>query len=499
MDALAVIGCVAATGAAAGAMLVADRRARAGLTVVALILAAALLAGEGWGQLESLRDRPAVLAAIVVAGAAALFALATVLRRRPMLLPLLLVAALPFRIPIEISGEDANLLLPLYAVIGAGALAALLDAFAEGGRRERREPRALVIALAAALVLYAIQAAYSSDIGFATRNVGFFLVPFAAMFVLFTDVEWSPRLLAISLGVLVGEAVVFALIGVGQAVAQEVFWNPALERSNLYHWYFRVNSLFWDPNIYARYLGLVAVLVAAVLAWTRQPRRILALAGIAALLLAGMFFAFSQTSFISLLFGLVVICGLRWSARWTAIAAPLAAVAVVAAVIVLGGTSEEEDSAREITSGRSTLVEGGVELAADRPLYGHGSASFSDAFQKQEGIRVGKATVSHNEPITVAAEQGAVGLAVYAALVLISLWMLVSGLRSIAPGLGAPDDAVGDPLEGGAGAIALARMALLAAFIALLIHTIGYAGYLTDPLSWTLLAIGAVLSPARKA
>ena len=37
-------------------------------------------------------------------------------------------------------------------------------------------------------------------------------------------------------------------------------------------------------------------------------------------------------------------------------------------------------------------------------------------------------------------------------------------------------------------------MAILAGFGALLLHTIGYAGYLTDPLTWTLLAIGGALA-----
>ena len=32
-------------------------------------------------------------------------------------------------------------------------------------------------------------------------------------------------------------------------------------RSNEFHTYFRVNSVFWDPNIYGRYLALVIVVV----------------------------------------------------------------------------------------------------------------------------------------------------------------------------------------------------------------------------------------------
>jgi hypothetical protein len=67
-------------------------------------------------------------------------------------------------------------------------------------------------------------------------------------------------------------------------------------------------------------------------------------------------------------------------------------------------------------------------------------------------------------------------------------------MRRLAPGLGASEDAVGDPAAGGDAAIALGRMAVLAAFVALLVHTIGYAGYLTDPLTWALLAVGGSLA-----
>ena len=159
-------------------------------------------------------------------------------------------------------------------------------------------------------MLYALQAAYSEDIGFATRNVAFFLVPFAAMFVLLTDVDWTPRLLGLSLGVIVAEAVLFAVVGTGQFLVQEIFWNPALERSNDFHFYFRVNSLFWDPNIYGRYLALAAVLVAAVVLWARDPRRVATCAAILVVILAGMVFGLSQTSFIALLIGVGVLCGL---------------------------------------------------------------------------------------------------------------------------------------------------------------------------------------------
>jgi putative inorganic carbon (hco3(-)) transporter len=39
----------------------------------------------------------------------------------------------------------------------------------------------------------------------------------------------------------------------------------------------------------------------------------------------------------------------------------------------------------------------------------------------------------------------------------------------------------------------VARAAVGAAFVALVVHTLAYAAYLEDPLTWTLLALGAAL------
>jgi small-conductance mechanosensitive channel len=42
-----------------------------------------------------------------------------------------------------------------------------------------------------------------------------------------------------------------------------------------------------------------------------------------------------------------------------------------------------------------------------------------------------------------------------------------------------------------------ARAAILAAFVALLVHTLSYAGFFDDPITWVLLAIGASLAHAE--
>ncbi len=59
-------------------------------------------------------------------GLAAVGALAWLFARRPGFWAVLALAALPFRVPVQAGGSTANLLVPLYVVIGAGALAWLV-------------------------------------------------------------------------------------------------------------------------------------------------------------------------------------------------------------------------------------------------------------------------------------------------------------------------------------------------------------------------------------
>jgi O-antigen ligase len=485
-EALEVVGGIAAAAAVGVALLAGDRRVRAAGMLAALGIALALMAGEGWDELAEIRDTPAAFAAAIAASGAALAAFAAILLRWPMLLPLILVAALPFRIPIGVGGgEDVNLLVPLYVVLGGGVLAEAIAASRSEGRSPPRCPLPLAMALLAAVGLYAIQASYSSDVGFAARNIGFFLIPFAVMFALLLEVRWSTRLLALTFAVVLGEALLFALVGVGQHISGEIFWNDALEMSND----FRVNSVFWDPNIYGRYLALAIVLALGVLVWLRDWRRALALAAAIAVVFAGLTVAFSQSSFISLLFGIAALAALRWSLLWTAIVAPLVAAVAVAGLLTIGSGADSDEPVAIKTEGRTTLIRGGLDLAERRPLYGYGSASFSEEFAEAEDVRKGENTVAHNEPVTVAAEQGAIGVLGYLALLAVAIWTLLSGMRRIAPGFGAR----GDPDESERGLVA-ARIAIAAAFGALLVHTVGYGGYLTDPLTWALLAAGAALA-----
>ena len=72
-------------------------------------------------------------------------------------------------------------------------------------------------------------------------------------------------------------------------------------RSNEFHTYFRVNSVFWDPNIYGRYLALAIVVAMAALLWARERRDQALLTALVAVLWLGLAPTFSQSSFVALL------------------------------------------------------------------------------------------------------------------------------------------------------------------------------------------------------
>jgi O-antigen ligase len=488
-EVLAGLGVLVAAGAGAPALLLPAGRARTAAMLAALVLFPALILGDQWHshQIVDLRDDTTRLAALALLALATSVALAVAFHRWPILLPLAIVAALPFRVPLHAGGDTANLLVPLYLVIAGGVLA---TAFRTLSSRQGDSPAPgpagrsplvwLPRILAAVLVLYAVQTLYSPDFSKSLQNVCFFFVPFSLVFALLRDVEWDRRLLVAVLWVIGLEAVVFVAIGTVEYATRSLFWNDQVIRSNEFHTYFRVNSVFWDPNVYGRWLALAIVVAMAALLWARERRAQALLTALVAVLWIGLAPTFSQSSFIALLTGLAVLAALRWSLRWTLAAAGAGAVAAVLVVLLAGGSSVSLSRINIDTSGRANLVSGGIHLFAQRPVYGYGSGSFPRAYREHVNTKAVPVSISHTEPITVAAEQGVVGLAAYAALLIAALWTMGSGLFTRPPPMGG----------------IVARAAVLAAFIALLVHTMAYAGFYEDPITWVLLAVGLSLAQA---
>lgn len=469
---------------AAAVLLVRGERVRSAAMLGAIALTPVLLVANIWStpQLAALRERPLLALAAAVGGLIVLGLGALAIHRMPQLVALAAAAALPFRIPIESGGDTANLLAPLYLVIAAGVLAYAIPRLrSTPGLDEEDEPSGrtrgpLEWLLAAAIVLYAAQASYSSDFDRALSQVIFFYVPFALLFALLVRVDWTPRLAGQCLVVLLALAVAFVGVGFVEFARGELLLNPKVISSNQFESYFRVNSLFFDPNIYGRFLATVMLGLAAVLLWSTRVRTVAGCAAALVLLWAGLVLTLSQSSFTALLAGLAVLGALRWGvgrAGGVVAAFAVAGVVVVLAAPALVGV---EGSADNITSGRSALVTGGLDLARARPLAGWGAGAFRAEYRRQEKTSGARASAaSHTIPVTVAAEQGLGGLALYLALLVVAIGGLLRGARE-----------------------SVTRAAVAAAFVALVVHTMLYAAFLEDPLAWALLAVGTALAPAAR-
>jgi O-antigen ligase len=463
---------------AAAAIVLRAPRARAWAMLGALVLAPVILVAHiaDTPQLRPLRDSPSLAVAAGALGLIVVGLLAFLFHRRPRALPVAAVAALPFRVPIASGGSTANLLVPLYLVVAAGTVAHVVPRLRGEIPADDRPPGAMEWALGAYLALYGVQAAYSIDFGRALENVVFFYVPFALLFVLVRRVTWTPGLVRVCVGVLAALAIALAGVGFVEYATRHIFLNPKVIASNQLGSYFRVNSLFFDPNIFGRFLVIVMLLLSAWLLWSTRARHVLAGAAILAVLWGGLVLTFSQSSFVSLLVGLAVLGGLRWSMRWaTAALAAAVVIAVAVAAIAPGAVRidlNSSKSADQTTSGRYDLITGGAQLFADRPVEGWGSGAFPREYRRKEKVSAERATsASHTIPLTVAAEQGLIGLAAYVALLVLAFVRLFRGARHSA-----------------------ARAAVVAAFTALVAHTMMYAAFLEDPLSWTLLGVGTALA-----
>jgi len=472
------VGVVAAAVLAAGTVLLPSARAQALAMAGALVLTPALLIAHIWDtpQVDSIRDRPLLAAAGAAVALAVLAGAAILVDRRPTVFPVAALAVLPFRVPVESGGTTANLLIPLYFVVAAGALAFIVPRLR--GRREERPPAPgrLEWLLLGLVALYALQASYSDGFDRALEQVVFFYVPFALLFVLLVRIEWTRRLAVICLGVLAGLALLFCAIGFVEYQTRTLLLNPEVIASNQFQSYFRVNSLFFDPNIFGRFLVVVILALAARMLWTESRRVVLVCALGLLVLMGGLVLTLSQSSLAALLAGLAILAALRWSTLWTAAVVAAGAVVAVGAVLAFPGALrlklDSQESIKKATSGRGDLIAGGYRLWERRPVLGWGSGAFERQYRRQEKVSGERAiTASHTIPITVAAEQGAVGLLAYLAVLVAALWRLLSGARASA-----------------------VRAAIAAAFVALVVHTWVYAAFLEDPLTWALLGIGTAVA-----
>ena len=481
------LGVIAVASLAAVVLLARDDRLEAVAILAALVLAPVLLLADIWHspQLGVVHRHPLVAAVAGVVALAAVAALAAAIARRPGLFAALAVVALPFRIPIQAAGITSNLLVPLYLVIGAGSLAFAVPALVRGGERaaaprdpgdrvQRDAKRWIERLLALSVVLYAIQSFYSPDFEKALQQMVFFYVPFTLLFCLLRRINWTGQLLRTCLLLVVGLAVLFSLVGFAEYATKTLFLNPKLIAENNVHTYFAINSVFFDADIFGRFLALVMILLVAVLVYTRRQRLQPTIVVVLAILWAALVLTLSRSSLSALLVGLGIIAALRWSVSRTLVLAAVVVALGAAAVAISPTTFGLNQGLNGASSGRAGLVSSGLTMFEHRPLWGYGSGAFVHEYRRQNPTTSQNLAASHTIAITIGAEQGLIGELPYLALVVACAVGLLRGARSD-----------------------MVRAGIAAAFLALVFHTQLYADFLEDPITWTLLGVGVAL-PLRR-
>jgi hypothetical protein len=427
-----------------------------------LWLAAELLDSSLHRVGTQIADHPAVgVGALVVAGAA-LLAAATAVHRMPWIFAVACVLAAPVRIPIHVGSDDARLLLPLYGVLAAGALATMYDVLRGAGTGPRVGP--VPRALAAMLALSAVSLLWAVDGHQGAVDMLFFYLPFGFMTVRISQLGWSASGLRAAFVAQVGLALVFAGVGLWQEAVHRVFWNPGVEASNAYRSFFRVNSLFWDASVYGRFLAVTIVLLAGVAVYRGlTPPVVAAMAALA----AGLYFTYSQSSFLALAAGAFAIGVGVWP--WRVTAAVLAAGAVAFAGLLAYEVAGS--SANRASGGRSHLVELGWRAIREHPVLGAGLGGFAKAAVAgtDHPYRL-KGAASHTTPVTVLAELGPLGAAAYGWLLAALAWAGAAGRR----------------------APAVSRT-LLAALVAIFASSLFYNSFFEDPTVWLIAGLLCVV------
>ncbi|HZR91533.1 MAG TPA: O-antigen ligase family protein [Gaiellaceae bacterium] len=423
----------------------------------------------------------AVYAAGGAAGVAVAVGGAVVLRRWTWLLPAGTLLLAPARVPVTVGATDASLLVPLYVLVGAAAVLLAWE-LAHGDRRSR-ELRSVSLPLALFLAWSGLSLSWTTDLKRGAIELLFFYLPFGLLALALARLEWRPRIAPLLYAQLAAMAVLFALVGLYQRAAHDVFWNPKVIVGNAYQPFFRVNSLFWDPSIYGRFLVIAILVSLAVVLASTDDRVRLAAAGVVALSWAGLFFSYSQSSFAALIVGVLAAAAVAFRPRPAAVSA---AAALLAACLLAARPARAPAFPAapavlaDATSGRGKLVTRGIRIALDHPLQGVGIGGFERAYAKRAGLAGAaglKRSASHTTPVTVAAETGIVGLALFA-------WLAVAGLalafrRAAATASGVVPLGVGLTL------------------LAIAVHSLGYDALFEDPMGWGALGLAACVATAR--
>jgi O-antigen ligase len=408
---------------------------------------------------------PATHLAALLAGLVVIAAGAWALVRYPTAVPIVLLAAAPFRISTSVGMQKAYLLDPLYVVLAASLLALVVRTLR--GATGRPLPRPLAVPAAAFVLFAGTSLLWTKDLRQGSIELLFFLFPFSALVVAVVKSPfraWHPRALAVTL---VALAALFSAVSLFQRVTHGHLLASDVERANAYTSYFRVTSLFKDPSIFGRHV-VIAIGVLLVAIWLGKIRFWLG-AALIAFLWAGLLFAYSQSSFVALFAVTVAVSFVLGGPRLRRVLVVGGAACVLAGAALVAATAVS-DSARKATSGRTRLARVTWIAFEHHPLVGVGIGGQPAASKQEAKTQLSaRRDRSHTTPLTVAAELGIVGFLIYVALMAAAARLLYRLSRQRrALGLGAAS-----------------------VFLTLFVHSLFYAGFFEDPIVWGVIGVAA--------
>ena len=442
---------------------------------VPLRVVGAVLIAAGGGPLvitrtsltHQLLDRPVLLGVGLVAGVVALAVLTLIFERYPWLVPVIALV-IGLRVPLRNPPSPTDHLLPLYLVLAAGVIALVLRSL-----RGTSPPNRLGYvgwAMGAYVIFAAASLAWTADTQATTYAVVAFTLPLGLLAALTGTLLPIPPLMRVLPWLLIGVAVILAAVALWQVHTHEVFWNEKLMHTNAYGGYFRANSLLFDPSLFGRVEALALVTIVGLLALS-PPRKILLLAAAASVpIFAGLAVSYSQSSFVALGVGVLVIACIVW--RWRAVIALAVIILIVAggALATPQGRHLLNEPAQKASSARLGLVQRSLDLFEAHPIQGSGLGAFATATGK-------KKAAPHNVVSGTAAELGIVGTFALFALLLTVLW----AIRNRRPDADRPT-----------------HLILAALFATIFVHALAYDNFFADPAMWViaaLLATGAGIFP----
>jgi O-antigen ligase len=144
--------------------------------------------------------------------------------------------------------------------------------------------------------------------------------------------------------------------------------------------------------------------------------------------------------------------------------------------VTVAGSGSELDRA---TRGRSALVWNGLRIAVDHPVFGVGVGAFEHAYLESYEPPPGlENPVSHTTPVTIVAETGVVGLALFGWLLVAAALVALRRLRRETPSL------------------TLTRVTAGVCVATIFVHSLFYNAFLEDPMTWGFLALAVLVGRA---